>query len=43
MESSSSYIAITVKSNICSEEAIKDAFQKIRTEVYEMGFYYTEY
>ena len=43
MESSSSYIAITVKSNLCSEEAIRQAFQEIRSEVYDMGYGFTEY
>ena len=43
MESSSSYSAITVKSNLCSEEAIRQAFQEIRSEVYDMGYGFTEY
>ena len=42
-ESNSSYIAITVRSNVCTEEAVKNAFYKIRLEVIEKGFYFTEF
>lgn len=43
MEDSSSYIAINVKSNICSEESIQKAFQEIKMAVQEIGYYFTEF
>ncbi len=42
-ENASSYISINVQSQVCAEEAIKDAFQKIGAESLENGFYFTEF
>lgn len=42
-ESSSSYLAINVKSNVCSEESIKKAFDEIKKAVFDIGYYFTEF
>ncbi len=43
MEDSSSYIAINVKSNICSEESIQKAFQEIKMTLWDRGYSFTEF
>ncbi len=42
-EEDSSYIAITVNSNICSKESANKAFSEIKSAVMRAGYYFTEF